>query len=111
MTENITESGTITDLKIISNIHKFQWNFAEIKQNIEGNIEKYVGLVVTDENLKDMEATQKEIASIRTKVDGFRKAVKKEMEKPYKVFEGEIKELKELIEGPVIVTLVTRVES
>lgn len=99
MSEEIkTEPVTVTDLKIISNIQEFKWNFAEVKQIIEGNIQKYVGLVVTEENLKDMETAQKEIASIRTKVDGFRKAVKKEMEKPYKLFEGEIKELLQLIE-------------
>jgi len=92
------ESSSVTDLKIISNVQEFKWNFAEVKQNIESNIEKYVGLVVTEENLKGMESAQKEIASIRTDVDGFRKAVKKKMEEPYKVFEGEVKELLLLIE-------------
>lgn len=97
MSEN-AEPNIITDLKIIKNIQEFEWNFSDIKKNIEGNIEKYVGLVVTAENLKDMESAQKEITSIRTKVDGFRKAVKKKMEEPYKLFEGEIKELLSLIE-------------
>ena len=102
ITENtvteIATPSTVTDLVIIKNVQEFKWNFSDIKMSIEGNIQKYVGLVVTDENLKDMEAAQKEIASIRTKVDGFRKAVKKKMEEPYKVFEGEIKELLQLIE-------------
>jgi hypothetical protein len=98
MPENITDTKSITELKIISNIHKFEWNFAEIKQSLESKIEKYVGLVVNEENLKDMEVAQKEVVSIRTMVDGFRKSVKKEMEKPYKVFEGEIKELLQLVE-------------
>ncbi|AJQ26888.1 DUF1351 domain-containing protein [Pelosinus fermentans] len=101
MSENVTEiekSSNITELKIISNEHKFVWNFADIKQNLNSHIEKYVGLVVTEENLKDMESTQKEISSIRTKIDGFRKEVKKKMDEPYKVFEGEIKELLQLIE-------------
>lgn len=97
-TETVVEQETVTDLKIISNVQEFTWNFAEVKKTIEGNIQKYVGLVVTEENLKEMETAQKEIASIRTKVDGFRKAVKKKMEEPYKVFEGEIKELLQLIE-------------
>jgi hypothetical protein len=92
------ESATVTDLKIISNVQEFKWNFSEVKQNIESNIEKYVGLVVTKENLKGMEAAQKEVTSIRTNVEGFRKAVKKKMEEPYKVFEGEVKELLQLIE-------------
>lgn len=101
MSENVTvieKSSNVTDLKVISNVQEFKWNFAEVKQNIEGNIEKYVGLVVTEENLKGMESAQKEIAFIRTNVDGFRKAVKKKMEEPYKAFEGEIKELLQLIE-------------
>ncbi|SFM37009.1 DUF1351 domain-containing protein [Pelosinus propionicus] len=99
MSEIETEkSSKITELKIISNEHKFVWNFADIKQNLNSHIEKYVGLVVTEENLKDMESTQKEISSIRTKIDGFRKEVKKKMDEPYKVFEGEIKELLQLIE-------------
>lgn len=88
----------VTDLKIIKNIQEFEWNLAEVKKMIEGNIQKYVGLVVTNENLKEMEQAQKEITSIRTKVDAFRKAVKKKMEEPYKLFEGEIKELLQLIE-------------
>lgn len=88
----------ITDLIIIKNVQEFKWNFAEIKQSIESDIAKYVGLVVNDENLKDMEIAQKKIASIRTKVDGFRKAIKKKLEEPYKLFEGEIKELLQLIE-------------
>lgn len=101
MSKNVTEiekSSNVTDLKIISNEHKFVWNFADIKQNLNSHIEKYVGLVVTEENLKDMESTQKEISSIRTKIDGFRKEVKKKMEEPYKIFEGEVKELLQLIE-------------
>ena len=96
--ESTPVQPAVTDLKIISNVYEFKWNFAEIKQGLESHIEKYVGLVVTEENLNDMEAAQKEIASIRTKVDGFRKEVKKKMEEPYKVFEGEIKELLQLIE-------------
>lgn len=92
------ESSNDTDLKIISNVQEFKWNFADIKQSLNNHIEKYVGLVVTEENLKDMESTQKEISSIRTKIDGFRKEVKKKMEEPYKVFEGEVKELLQLIE-------------
>ena len=88
----------ITDLVIIKNIQEFEWNLAEVKQKIKRDIKKYVGLVVTDGNLKEMEQAQKEITSIRTNLDGFRKEVKKKLEKPYKLFEGEIKELLQLIE-------------
>ncbi|MBU2704181.1 hypothetical protein Ga0466249_005335, partial [Sporomusaceae bacterium BoRhaA] len=84
--------------KIIKDVHEFTWNFSDIKANLSGYISKYTGLVVTEDNLKDMEAAQKEIAGVRTKIDGFRKTVKKKLEEPYKQFESEIKELQALIE-------------
>ncbi|MDZ5016654.1 DUF1351 domain-containing protein, partial [Clostridium perfringens] len=73
-------------------------NFDEIKANLIGNVEKYKGLVVTEEGLKDCKATQKDLAGLRNQIDSYRKEVKKEMEKPIKEFEGQCKELIGLIE-------------
>lgn len=73
-------------------------NFEEVKANLIANTEKYKGLVVTEESLKDCKTTQKDLAGLRNKLDGYRKDVKKEMEKPIKEFEGQCKELIGLIE-------------
>ncbi|MGG7215401.1 DUF1351 domain-containing protein, partial [Clostridium nigeriense] len=73
-------------------------NFEEVKANLIANMEKYKGLVVTEESLKDCKATQKDLAGLRNKIDSCRKDVKKEMEKPIKEFEGQFKELIGLIE-------------
>lgn len=73
-------------------------NFDEIKANLIENMEKYKGLVVTEDGLKDCRATQKDLAGLRNQIDSYRKDVKKEMEKPIKEFEGKCKELINLIE-------------
>jgi len=86
------------DLKIIEQSAKIVWNFEEVKAELRAHVEKYVGLVVNDDNLKGMEATQKEIAALRLKVSKFRLAVKAENEKPYLAFEVQAKELLKLIE-------------
>jgi hypothetical protein len=72
-------------------------NFEEVKISLQETIEKYKGIVVTEEGLKDCKATQKELAGVRNKIDTYRKDVKKEMEKPIKDFEGQCKELISLI--------------
>ncbi|WP_425057644.1 hypothetical protein SCACP_21630 [Sporomusa carbonis] len=106
-TEIVNESApAVIELepKTTSLIQEFDWNFAEIKQAIQQRIEKYVGLVVTEDNLKDMEDTQKEIAGLRAKIDAFRKQVKKQLNEPYDKFEGQVKELLAIVEqaeGPL----------
>lgn len=87
------------ELKIIEQVQKLTWNFEEVKAKLNDDIQQYVGLVVNDENLASMEKTQKEIAGLRTKLQKFRLAVKKELEKPYDSFELQIKELAKLVES------------
>lgn len=87
------------ELQVLQSDFKFAWNFDEVKNSLADYTEKYVGLVVTDENLKDMERTGKDIASLRTKVEKFRKSVKSEMDKPYKAFEVQVNDLKKIIAG------------
>lgn len=79
-------------------------NFDEVKTSLLETTEKYKNIVVTEDSLKDCKATQKELAGIRNKLDGYRKEVKKEMEKPIKEFDGQCKELIQLIsdaEAPI----------
>lgn len=73
------------------------FNFLEVKASLEEGLAKYSNIVVTDENLKDCKATQKDLSKLRRELDTYRKDTKKEMEKPIKVFENQCKELIELI--------------
>jgi hypothetical protein len=85
------------ELQVLTHVQEFKWNFEEIKASVAGYMEKYIGLVVTDDNLRDMEAAQKECATVRVKLDSFRKEQKKIMELPIVKFENEVKELLELV--------------
>ena len=84
-------------LEVLENSHRFRWNFAEIKTGLQAAISKYTGLVVTDENLPAMEKTQREIAGLRGRVDRFRKETKQKLSEPAVLFEGEVKELLDII--------------
>lgn len=86
------------DIQVNKQLPVITINFEEVKANLIANTEKYKSLVVTEESLKDCKATQKDLAGLRNKLDGYRKDVKKEMEKPIKEFEGQCKELIGLIE-------------
>ncbi|WP_434132709.1 DUF1351 domain-containing protein [Sporomusa sphaeroides] len=76
---------------------QFAWNFEELKTALSTRIQKYTGLIVTDDNLKEMERTHKEIAGLRTKIGKFKLEVKRELEKPYQEFELQIRELLDLV--------------
>ena len=92
------------ELQVLESDFKFAWNFEDVKANLADFTEKYVGLVVSEDNLKEMESTGREVASLRTRVEKFRKAVKADMDKPYKVFEKQVDELKIIIsnvENPI----------
>lgn len=86
------------ELKTTQLSQVFAWNFEELKADLSGRIEKYRGLVVTDENLQDMEKTKREIAGLRVKIGKFKTQVKSELDKPYKKFESQIKELLLIVE-------------
>lgn len=73
-------------------------NFEEVKESLMGNLERYKGIIVTDETLKDCKATQKDLAGLRAKIDKYRKETKSTLNDPIKMFEAECKELIALID-------------
>lgn len=72
-------------------------NFEEVKDSLNQSLEKYKGIIVTEETLQDCKKTQQDLSKIRNTVETFRKSVKKDMEAPIKEFEGKCKELVGLI--------------
>ena len=92
------------EITVESKLPVIKINFEEVKASLQETISKYEGLVVTEEGLKDCKMMQKELASLRNKIDSHRKGLKKEMEQPIKAFEGQCKELIQLIveaENPI----------
>lgn len=81
------------EIEVIKSVSEFQWNHEVIKSWAKEYAARFANLAVTEENLKEMEETRKEIAGKRTKLDDFRKAAKKDFEKPLKQFEAEVKDV------------------
>ena len=73
-------------------------NYEELEAAIKKSLEDYKGLIVTEETLSGCKAAQKELASLRTKIDTYRKDKKREAEKPIKAFEEQCKTLISLVE-------------
>lgn len=78
------------------------WNNAELAMYLEEKLEKYNGLVVTEDNLKEMKSVLKEIVSIRTKLTRFGTDKKRELKIPYNTFTAELEQ---------VLAVVSRVEN
>ena len=78
------------------------WNNAELAKYLEEKLEKYNGLVVTEDNLKEMKSVFKEIVSIRTKLTRFGTDKKRELKIPYNTFTAELEQ---------VLAVVSRVEN
>lgn len=77
---------------------KITINYETLKAELQSGLKNYEGLVVTEESLAGCKAAQKELASLRAKIDTYRKDKKKELEKPIKDFEAQCKELISLVD-------------
>lgn len=79
------------DLAVLNGLQgRIEWDADGAKSAITSVVAPYRDLVVTDDNVKDMEKAQKELASMRRKIDKFRKDTKKSAEEPIKAFEMEV---------------------
>lgn len=78
------------------------WNNAELAKYLEEKLEKYNGLVVMEDNLKEMKSVLKEIVSIRTKLTRFGTDKKRELKIPYNTFTAELEQ---------VLAVVSRVEN
>lgn len=79
-------------------------NYETLSAELDKLLGDYDGLVVTEQTLAGCKAAQKELASLRTKIDAYRKEKKKELEQPIKHFEAQCKDLiakVERVEQPI----------
>ena len=73
-------------------------NYEEIKANLETEMKKYKGIIVTEETLSDCKQTRKDLAGIRNKIDSYRLEKKKEFAIPIVEFENKCKDLMTLVD-------------
>lgn len=72
--------------RITVNQLDFQWNYEEVKAGLAAFADKYKGLIVTDENLPDMEKARREIVHARTSITKFKTEGKKKLMEPANTF-------------------------
>lgn len=82
-------------------LQPIKFNFDELKGKLTESLEKYQGLVVTEDNLTDSTKTRTELNKLKTSIEDERKRIKKEWNEPYVAFENQIKELVGLVDKPI----------
>lgn len=78
------------------------FNFAEIKSELEEKLVKYKNLVVTEDGIKAAKADKAKLNKLATAIEDKRKEIKSVCLAPYNAFEAQCKELVSLIKAPVI---------
>lgn len=100
--ETIDMKAEITEIQIVepqilSADLNVTTNFEDVKNNLQAITEKYKGLVVTDQNQKDMEKTLREVVSLRTSIQKFEVNGKRKLRKPVDQFAEACKELLKIV--------------
>lgn len=70
-----------------------KFDFEAAKKTVEAHLEKYQGIVLTAETVKDGKLVIREINETRKKLNSLRIDTKKEVSKPIEAFEASMKEL------------------
>lgn len=96
MKAEITEIQ-IVEPQILSADLNVTTNFEDVKNNLQAITEKYKGLVVTDQNQKDMEKTLREVVSLRTSIQKFEVNGKRKLRRPMDQFADACKELLKIV--------------
>ena len=87
----------IVEPQILSADLSITTNFEDVKNNLQVITEKYKGLVVTDQNQKDMEKTLREVVSLRTSIQKFEVNGKRKLRRPMDQFAEACKELLKIV--------------
>lgn len=83
-------------------IKAIDFNFDELKAEITTALEKYQGLVYSDESIKDAKTDRALLNKFKEALESKRKDVKKQCLAPYEAFEKKIKELTALVDEPIL---------
>lgn len=87
-----------TDLTKI-NPHEIKFNKDELKAELSANLEKYKGLVVTEDTIPDAKEVRAKVNKVASAINDEKKRVKKIMSEPVTRFENDVKELLAMCES------------
>lgn len=95
------------ELKIISPeengfVKEIKFNHEELKAEISAQLEKYQGLVYTDETIGEAKQDRAKLNKFKQALDAKRKEIKAQCLAPYDAFEKQVKELVALVDRPAL---------
>ena len=77
------------------------FNFDQLKQELEISLVKYQNMVVTEDGTKEAKEDRAKLNALKNTIDGKRKEIKKDWNKPYIEFEDKVKVLIGMIDEPI----------
>lgn len=80
---------------------KISFNFDALKDDLTEKLEKYQGMVVTEDDIPGARKDRASLNKLRTSIEDVRKLVKRKVNEPYVAFEQQVKELVALIDQPI----------
>lgn len=96
---NQMEIITTTDLNLIPQV--IEWNFEDLKTELRSQLEVYKNLTVTADAIKVAKSDRANLNKLKTAVEEYRKDIKRRCLEPYNAFEGQCKELVNIIDEPI----------
>lgn len=87
------------EFKVIEKVPgKLVINYEELKAALSVELEKYKGLVVTENQITEAKSTRAKLNKVKAAIEDRRKELKKEYLKPYEIIEKQAKELVGMID-------------
>lgn len=80
---------------------ELSFNFEELKAALAEKLERYNGLVITEEAIRDGKEERARLNKLKTAIETRRKEIKKQWNEPYNAFEAKIKEIVAMIDRPI----------
>ena len=81
-------------------VQVIEFNYDDLQKWITEQVEKYQGIVYTEETIKKAKEDRADLNKFKERIDAARKDVKKRYLEPYNLFEEKVKNLLTLIEEP-----------
>lgn len=93
------------ELKIISPaedgyVKAIEFNYEELKSELERSLEKYQNLAYTDETIQDAKKDRAKLNKLKQALNAKKLEIKSRCLAPYETFESKIKELMGMVEDP-----------
>lgn len=101
--ENTTNALVLdVEVKVVQVDGSIQFsNFNSIKEKVNGFLDVYKGLVLTDDNKQEIKKAKADLNKVKGALSAERISVKKSFIKPLELFENQVKEIDALIQSAV----------